>query len=62
MQQRAPQPQPPTTSEGVRRQNEALIALLDEWAQEDEQEQQETWEYLQQALDEDRPSNRTLFP
>lgn len=28
----------------------------------DEQEQQETFAYLKHALDEDRPSNRRLFP
>jgi len=27
----------------------------------DEQEQRQTFEYLKQALDEDRPSNRRLF-
>lgn len=27
----------------------------------DEQEQRETFEYLKQVLDEDRPSNRRLF-
>jgi len=27
----------------------------------DEEEQRETFEYLKQALDEDRPSNRRLF-
>jgi hypothetical protein len=35
----------------------SLRALLDG----DEQEQRETFEYLKQALEEDRPSNRRLF-
>ena len=42
-----------------------LIALLDSWIAVDEegiQEQMETWEFLKQALDEDRLSNRKLFP
>jgi hypothetical protein len=43
--------------------NQVAIALLQSWCDEgDEQEQGETWAYLQQALDEDRLSNRTLFP
>jgi hypothetical protein len=43
--------------------NASLIALLDEWRNEgDEAEQRETWEFLKQALDEDRPSYRKLFP
>jgi hypothetical protein len=42
-----------------------LIALLDSWVAVDEegiQEQKETWAFLKQALDEDRLSNRKLFP
>ncbi len=44
--------------------NNAVLALLDKWEMEgDEQEQTETWEFLQQALDEDRlSSHRPLFP
>jgi hypothetical protein len=44
--------------------NTAVLALLDKWETEgDEQEQTETWEFLQQALDEDRlSSHRRLFP
>ena len=43
--------------------NEAAIHLLDTWIEEgDEQEQKETWDYLQEALDEDRLSARKLFP
>ena len=45
--------------------NQALIEMLDEWSQGDEQdqeEQRETWELLKRLLDEDRPSSRKLFP
>lgn len=45
--------------------NQGLIALLDEWAQgdaQDQEEQRETWDLLQRVLDEDRLSPRKLFP
>ncbi len=42
--------------------NRALIELLRSWREGDEQEQKSTWEYLKQALDEDRLSERKLFP
>ncbi len=42
--------------------NNALIQLLRSWREGDEQEQRNTWEYLRQALDEDRLSERKLFP
>ncbi len=42
--------------------NHALIQLLKSWREGDEQEQRNTWEYLKQALDEDRLSERKLFP
>jgi len=42
--------------------NSALIQLLRSWREGDEQEQRKTWEYLKQALDEDRLSERKLFP
>lgn len=57
-----------TEKERRRRQiekNQGLIALLDSWLDADEeeiQEQKDTWEFLRQALDEDRPSYRKLFP
>lgn len=41
---------------------EALIRLLQSWREGDEQEQVETLRLLQQALDEDRFSERKLFP
>lgn len=44
------------------RKNYALIQLLRSWREGDEQEQRSTWKYLQQALDEDRLSERKLFP
>jgi len=40
----------------------ALIQLLNSWREGDEQEQRSTWEYLKRALDEDRLSERKLFP
>jgi hypothetical protein len=43
--------------------NYAALALLQSWAMEgDEHEQRDTWEYLKKALDEDRLSDRKLFP
>lgn len=43
--------------------NQAAIDLLRSWREEgDEQDQRETWEFLQTALDEDRLSDRPLFP
>ncbi len=46
--------------------NRAAIDLLNAWgasdSTEDEREQRETWQHLQTALDEDRLSNRKLFP
>ena len=42
--------------------NHALIQLLRSWREGDELEQKNTWEYLRQALDEDRLSERKLFP
>ncbi len=44
--------------------NAAVLTLLDKWeAEGDEREQTETWEFLQQALDEDRLScHCSLFP
>lgn len=55
----------PETLEANRlaQQHKALKELTRLWLEEgDEQEQTETWEYLRQALDEDRLSNRPLFP
>ena len=40
----------------------AAIHLLESWRGGDQQEQRNTWEYLRIALDEDRLSDRRLFP
>lgn len=49
------------TQQAARQQ--ALTDLLQSWEEEgDEQEQKETWEFIKQALNEDRLSNRLLFP
>jgi len=39
----------------------ALARLLDEWMQGDEAEQRDTFEFLRQALDEDRPAGYKFF-
>lgn len=44
------------------RKNKAMIELLRSWREEDEQEQRTTWELLREALEEDRWSDRELFP
>ncbi len=42
---------------------DGLVQLIQDWIDEDDtDEQRETLEYLIHALDEDRPSNRKLFP
>jgi hypothetical protein len=41
---------------------EQLHALFESWQTDDAEEQRETLEYLKRALDEDRLSNRPLFP
>ncbi len=38
------------------------IQLLDSWENGDTKEQKETWKYLVKVLDEDRSSDRKLFP
>ncbi len=52
----------PNTTITEAQKNRALIQLLRSWREGDEQEQKNTWEYLKQALDEDRSSERKLFP
>lgn len=42
--------------------NTDLQQLLDSWREGDEEEQRDTLEYLRKVLDEDRLSNRKLFP
>ncbi len=47
----------------VKEKQTKLVNLLQSWIDEDDgEEQQETGEYLIHALDEDRLSNRKLFP
>ncbi len=41
---------------------ESAVALLQSWCDEDAQEQRETWTFLKTALDQDRLSDRKLFP
>ena len=41
---------------------EQFAALLQSWLEEDQEEQKDTFEYLVRSLDEDRPSQRKLFP
>ncbi|MGA2033144.1 MAG: hypothetical protein ABSG68_12870 [Thermoguttaceae bacterium] len=41
---------------------EQFAALLQSWLEEDQEEQKDTFEYLLRSLDEDRPSQRKLFP
>jgi hypothetical protein len=42
--------------------NYSLVQLLNSWREGDEQEQRETLNFLKKALDEDRVSERKLFP
>ncbi len=54
---------PNATEEELARNRAAAIALLRQWREEgDEEEMKETGEYLLRALDEDRLSDRKLFP
>lgn len=53
----------PPTREEIRRKNQIAIAMLDELLlMGDAEEQAESWAYLKQALDEDRPEGQKLFP
>jgi|GEM_PF-581015 len=56
-------PLPKRTPEEQRQINQALLEWYTKWVEEgDEAEQRETFEHLQKVLDEDRLSNRPLFP
>ena len=46
----------------VKSQSQALDTLLQSWIDEDDQTDQETGDFLIQMLDEDRLSDRKLFP
>jgi hypothetical protein len=53
---------PARTKEEQMQRNLATVEWLDKWAEEgDEEEQRETFEYLQKALDEDRLSSQRLL-
>jgi len=52
---------PPDRSIRGRSDPVALSRLLDEWMQGDEAEQRETFQFLRQALDEQRPAGYKLF-
>jgi len=53
---------PQDTSTAQQAKNEAAIRLLRSLREGNKKEQKETWEYLKRVLDEDRLSNRKLFP
>ena len=46
----------------MKNRREQFAALLESWMEEDQEEQKDTFEYLVRSLDEDRPSQRKLFP
>ncbi|MFM7576906.1 MAG: hypothetical protein ACKO5Q_08215 [Microcystaceae cyanobacterium] len=59
----------PTTSSSMvnaeqAEKNQGAINLLDSWLSENEEasEHQQTWDYLKKVMDEDRLSDRPLFP
>ena len=55
-------PRVSTTTDRVQK-RQAAVELLTSWLGDgDEQEQREAWEYLRRVLDEDRLSDRKLFP
>ncbi len=41
---------------------QVVLELLRSWEDDDPEEQRATWEYLKEALDEDRLGARKLFP
>ena len=55
---------PPIINVEQAQKNQAVIDLLDSWLNdnEDASEHQQAWEFLKTALDEDRLSDRPLFP
>ena len=52
----------PTDSLAERGTIESVLRSLRTLLEDDEKGQQETFDYLKRALDQDRPSNRRLFP
>ncbi len=55
---------PSTIDPEQARKNQAAVDLLDSWLgdDQDEAEHQQAWDFLKTALDEDRLSERPLFP
>lgn len=55
---------PPTINPEQAGKNQAAVDLLDSWLgdDQDEAEHQQAWDFLKTALDEDRLSERPLFP
>lgn len=62
--QRIPAIEPAVIDAEQAKKNQAAIDLLDSWLGETEDalEQQQAWDILKTALDEDRLSDRPLFP
>ena len=62
--QKIPATVPPVIDVEQARKNQAAIDLLDSWLgeTEDAAEHQQSWDFLKTALDEDRLSDRPLFP
>ena len=49
-------------TETQRLKNQAVLQLLQAWRTDDAQEQADTWMIIKVALEEDRLSDRSLFP
>lgn len=62
--QKIPSDASPIVNAEQSRKNQAAIDLLDSWLDDDEDasEHQQAWDFLKTALDEDRLSDRPLFP
>ncbi len=62
--QKIPSTAPPVINTEQAQKNQAAIKLLDSWLDDDEDasEHQQAWDFLKTALDEDRLSDRPLFP
>ena len=62
--QKIPATAPPIIDAEQAQKNQAAISLLDSWMsdEEDASEHQQAWDFLKTALDEDRLSDRPLFP
>lgn len=60
---RLPESTPTVIDSEQARKNQAAIELMNSWIENDDAaEHQEAWNFLEKALDEDRLSNRPLFP